>query len=1146
MKKIFFLLALLNLIAFNDYGQTNDLHSKSHVIPCSGFSVTKPLTEIFANFDPSTIHYKNEESEDKEHRNPMKYKFHPKDGYQYDNDSSIVQHGMGTIPAKAPLMNWAGQVASGFRPFDPSGAVGPNHYVQMINSTTFKIYNKTSGAVLLTGTLGNLWSPATANNGDPIVMYDKAADRWFLAQFGSSSDKKIYIAISTTSNPTGSYYTYTYTSPAFPDYLKFSVWHDGYYMTSNQAQKVFAFNRTAMLAGTPSASSLYVSFSPPQGSGFFVPVPGDAADGTLPTSGPCPIFSYSDNGWGASYTDAINIYNMSVNWTTNTGTIVSGGSVPTSAFNAQYNASWNDCPQPGTTQKLDGIGGILMYRAQWKPWSGYNSVVLNWAVYLSASQRSIMWCELRQNPSTGVWSMYQQGIYAPDAATRWMGSIAMDNNGSIGIAYIKSDATSIYPSLCYTGRTATDPLGTFPIAETVVAVGTGYQSGMNRIGDYSQTVLDPDGITFWHTGEYFGGASGSPAKTQIFSWQISAGSTAGVSVALSSGSNPSCSGSSLTFTATPTNGGTAPSYQWKVNGNNVGTNSTTFTTTTLVSGDIVSCVMTSNLAGVLGNPATSNSITMSVTIPSTPTLSITASSSSICSGGSVTFTPVITSGGTSPTYQWKKNGTNVATGASYTTTTLVNGDVISCVLTSSLSCVTSSTATSNSITMTVSPNLTPAVTISASSSTICAGSNVVFTATPTNGGTAVYQWKLNGTNVGTNSATYSNAALTNGQVVTCTMQSSLSCTTVNPATSNAITMTVNPTVTPSITISASATTICTGNSVTFNASVVNGGSNPAYQWQVNNVNVGSNSSSYTTNTLSNGSVVKCILTSTANCANPTTVNSNSITLTVTTMPLVSAGTYTNPCVGALVSLLGSPSGGVFSGNGVSGNTFSAATTGVYPVTYTYSSGGCTNTATTNITVTPCQVSLQVKAFVQGYYLGNSTMDKTLYNQGVDPNPNTNVTDSILVELHQATSPYALVYSYHGLLKTNGTIDCIFPGTASGNSYYIVLNHRNSIRTWSALPVTMNAVTSYDFSNAASKAFGNNEILLSSNVWGLYSGDVNQDLSIDAFDFLTAYSDMQNGLFGYYVTDMNGDGAVDAFDYLVMYPNINLGVTVEMP
>ncbi|MFM9005034.1 MAG: hypothetical protein ACKOSR_05960, partial [Flavobacteriales bacterium] len=377
--------------------------------------------------------------------------------------------------------------------------------VQMINSTTFKVYSKSTGAVLLTGILGNLWSPATGNSGDPIVMYDKAADRWFLAQFGTSTDRKIYIAVSTTADPTGSYYTYTYVSPQFPDYLKFSVWQDGYYMTSNQStQKVFCFERTAMLAGTPGARSVYVNYSPPK-SGFFVPLPGCAADGTLPPAGtPCPIVSYEDNNWGTAYVDRVNIYNMTVNWSTTTPTasIALASQVPVAAFNATYNSSWNDVSQPGTTQKLDGIGGVCMYRAQWKSWSGYNTMILNWAVQISTSQRSIKWVELRQNQSTGAWSVYQEGIYTPDADTRWMGSICMDNNGSIGLSYMKSNASSIYPGLYYTGRRTCDPLGTLPVTETLVVAGTGSQTGVNRVGDYAHQCLDPDGVTFWSTSEY--------------------------------------------------------------------------------------------------------------------------------------------------------------------------------------------------------------------------------------------------------------------------------------------------------------------------------------------------------------------------------------------------------------------------------------------------------------------------------------------------------------------------------------------------------------------------------------------------------------------------------------------------------------------
>lgn len=715
MKKVSSFLMAMCAFVYMSAQQTSDFQpevfSDGGAIVASEFHVTLPLTEIFKDHPADeNMEREHKESSDRAHREAANFPFTVADGEAYGNDPKTLQAEKGDINAGQTRANWAGQTASGFRPYDPSGAVGPNHYVQMINSTTFKVYDKVSGAVLLTGTLGNLWTPATANNGDPIVLYDKAADRWFLAQFGSSTDNKIYIAVSTTNNPLGSYYTYTYVSPQFPDYLKFCVWQDGYYMTSNQTtQKVFAFERTAMLAGTPGARSVYVNYSPPK-SGFFVPLPGDAGDGPLPAAGtPCPIFSYSDNGWGASYFDRVNIYNMAVNWTpaTPTATITLAANVSTAAFDASYNAQWNDVSQPGTNQKLDGIGGVCMYRAQWKSWAGYNSVVLNWAVKISNSQRSIKWCELRQNQSTGVWTMYQEGIYTPDAATRWMGSICMDNNGSIGLSYLKSQSSpAIYPGLYYTGRRSCDPLGTLPVTEVLVQPGTGYQTGTNRNGDYAHQSLDPDGVTFWSTSEFMGGTSGaSAARTRIFSYQISpCSNVAGVSIALTSGTNPSCVGTSLTFTATPTNGGTAPSYQWKVNGANAGTNSSTFNSSTLASGSVVSCVMTSNLSGVTGNPAASNNITVTVNTSITPSVSIaiTSGANPSTTGANVTFTATPTNGGTTPSYQWKLNGANTGTNsATYSTTTLVTGAVVSCVMTSSSSCASPTTGTSNSITMTV-------------------------------------------------------------------------------------------------------------------------------------------------------------------------------------------------------------------------------------------------------------------------------------------------------------------------------------------------------------------------------------------------------------------------------------------------------------
>jgi hypothetical protein len=169
-----------------------------------------------------------------------------------------------------------------------------------------------------------------------------------------------------------------------------------------------------MLAGSATAKSVVVSFNPPDGGGFFCPLAADAdGNGGLPAAGtPCPIVSYSDNAWGGGLVDGIQIYQMSVNWvaTTPTASISFVSALPTSSFDASYNASWNDISQPGTTQKLDGIGGILNYRAQFRKWNGYNSVVMNWAVKINSTQRSIMWAEIRQNQTSGIWSVYQQEL----------------------------------------------------------------------------------------------------------------------------------------------------------------------------------------------------------------------------------------------------------------------------------------------------------------------------------------------------------------------------------------------------------------------------------------------------------------------------------------------------------------------------------------------------------------------------------------------------------------------------------------------------------------------------------------------------------------------------------------------------------------
>lgn len=747
MKKLFITFSMLGIIGCSTIiSQTNNA---SEVIYCEQFAVTKPLSELLlenpVNVKKIVREHKKEHLKEADkrakYRDAQEFKFSvEKDGSNFGNDSSLFQREIGSRPGPPQRINVNGQSVNS-APHDPSGAAGTNYYIQAINATPCRIINKSTGATVSTFTMGTLWNPdLSANDGDPIVMYDRFADRWFLAQFGTSGNK-IYIAISATNDPLGSWYTYTFTSPAFPDYLKFSIWGDAYYMTSNQSpQKVFAFERTAMLAGSASARSVYAAFSPAaSGNGFFCPLAGDADGTTIPTAGtPCPIFYYTDNGWGGSNTDAIKVYHATVNWTPTTPTlsVALNTTLSTSAFDASYNSSWNDIAQPGTTQKLDGIGGVLTYRAQYRKWSTYNTVVLNWGVKVSTTQRSIMWAELRQDQTSGTWSIHQQSIYTPDSYYRWVGSIAMDDAGNIALCYAKSGSSTVYPSLAYVGRLANDPLNQMTIAETMATTGTISQPtswfGGNRWGDYSQTSLDPDGYTFWHTGEWCGGSASNPKKTQVYSFQFASSTVANVSATSNDTDNSICSGSSITFTAAPTNGGTTPTYQWYVNGSAVsGATSSTYTTTTLTNGSTVYCIMTSSDGTVGNNPATSNTITVTVTTPVAPSLTISGDNT-ICSATSTTFSAAASNGGSAPTYQWQVNGANVGSNNStYTSSTLTNGSTITCILTSSSTCVTTSSATSNTLTMTV--------TASPSAATVTYSGGVLTSSSSTGN-----QWYLNG------------------------------------------------------------------------------------------------------------------------------------------------------------------------------------------------------------------------------------------------------------------------------------------------------------------------------------------------------------------------------------------------------------------
>lgn len=332
-----------------------------------------------------------------------------------------------------------------------------------------------------------------------------------------------------------------------------------------------------------------------------------------------------------------------------------------------------------------------------------------------------------------------------------------------------------------------------------------------------------------------------------------------------------CPGQNVTFTATSTNGGSDPVYQWFVNDTLVGTG-LTYSSTALANGEQIYCSMTSN--ALCANPTVAISNTFTITVlPSTiPGINISASSSSICAGEKVKFTAHPVDGGTLPIFEWFVNGMAVGSNDSiYSTSALTNASNVYCMMTSNAVCPDPATVTSNQITITVNPLLVPGVSVIASSTSICPEENIIFTAIPTNGGASpVYQWYIDDTLVGDGSQTYSTTMLTDKSKVYCRMTSNALCVNPTIATSNLHVISVNPIVVPSVSISAL-------DPCTFMATPTDGGPLPFYQWYVDNVPViGINGHTYSDLSLKNGSVIYCIMTSDAPCADPAIAISNSI------------------------------------------------------------------------------------------------------------------------------------------------------------------------------------------------------------------------------------------------------------------------------
>ena len=498
--------------------------------------------------------------------------------------SSAVQKGVtaNSMPSLSQNFEGVGNV-NGVLPPDTQGDVGPNNYVQMIN-LSFAIWNKQG--TLLYGPVPNttLWQGfggpcETFNGGDPITMYDEAANRWFMSQLAYPGGPQGYhqcIAISQTPDPTGAWYRYDFeVSPdTLNDYPKFGVWPDAYYASSDEflneatftGVTVQAYERDKMLQGQ---NARLVTFHVGDSSGIYAHLlPSDAEGGALgfnpPAGAPNPFVMFDDDAWGFSPTDRILMWDFHVDWSNPANSTFGNNGAPnrfleTAPFDSNlcnYNRSC--IPQPGTSVGLDTLADRLMQRAAYRNFGGHQSIALTHSVDVNGNdQAGVRWYQLN-NAGSG-WSIQDQGTYAPDTDNRWMGSAALDASGDLAVGFSVSSSTT-FPSIRVAGRLAGDPAGQLAQGESSMMAGTGSQTHpLSRWGDYSSLQVDPtDGCTYWYTNEYLVQTSTADWHTRIGSFKF-----------------PSCTaGPHGTLTGTVTNSSTSQ----PIAGATVSTGSSTTTT----------------------------------------------------------------------------------------------------------------------------------------------------------------------------------------------------------------------------------------------------------------------------------------------------------------------------------------------------------------------------------------------------------------------------------------------------------------------------------------------------------------------------------------------------------------------------------------
>ena len=420
-----------------------------------------------------------------------------------------------------------GSDQSGAVPPDPVGAIGNDHYIQMVNGggsvilVTDKDGNTISGPFSSNGFWGSVNSSGA---GDPMILWDQLAERWFLLELGSDFTSML-LAISDTDDPAGEYTAYKIVAPGLPDYPKIAIWPSGYYVTTNEFTDneipTYVIDRAGMLAGDLDLNFQRVLGMPKFGNTNAFQVASAvhwAGDTEPPADSPMMAIRIHDDAWGAG-DDRIEIFEFIPDFDNPNNTIVNGPiQIPTTPFDADLcpGGSIFDCIDQPSGQSMSALQQVIMYRPQYRNFGTHEAVVLNFSVDVTGgNQAGVRWMELRKTEDQD-WFIYQEGTYAPDNRSRFMGAIAMDGGGNIALGYTLIGGNATFPTSAITGRRASDPLGEMSLGELVIGEGASW-NGSQRWGDYAAMTVDPtDQTTFWFTNEYAG--TGGNWKTKITSF----------------------------------------------------------------------------------------------------------------------------------------------------------------------------------------------------------------------------------------------------------------------------------------------------------------------------------------------------------------------------------------------------------------------------------------------------------------------------------------------------------------------------------------------------------------------------------------------------------------------------------------------------